>query len=115
MRAPVYRNLDARSTFLGLAFPMEWMGVLMAGWLGTMFGAPNIGAGAGLAIYLVLRIAGYGRPDGHLQHWLLWKARQIRSGGRLSAAARACTPRFPYGDYECRDAGCRETERGGRP
>ncbi len=103
MRAPVYRNLDSRSTFLGLAFPTEWLGVLVAGWLGTMLGAPNVGAGAGLALYLVLRIAGYGRPDGHLQHWLLWKLRQSRGAGRLSAAARAPVPRFPCGDYEWRD------------
>ncbi len=103
MRAPVYRNLDARSTFLGLAFPAEWMAVLAAGWLGTAFGAPNVGAAAGLAIYLVLRIVGYGRPDGHLQHWLLWKVRQLRARGRLSAAARAPVPRFPHGEYEWRD------------
>ncbi len=57
MRAPVYRNLDSRSTFLGLVFPTEWMAVLGAGWLGTALGAPNVGAGAGLAIYLVIRIA----------------------------------------------------------
>ncbi len=108
MRAPVYRNLDARSTFLGLAFPTEWMGVLLAGWLGTMLGAPNVGAGAGLALYLVLRIAGYGRPDGHLQHWLLWTMRRVRARGRLSAAARAPVPRFPFGGYEWQDAGPRK-------
>ena len=31
MHAPVYRHLDAPSTFLGLAFPMEWLAVLGAG------------------------------------------------------------------------------------
>jgi hypothetical protein len=46
VRAPAYRNLHARSTFLGLAFPAEWMVVLATGWLGTTFGAPNIGAAA---------------------------------------------------------------------
>ena len=46
MHAPVYRNLDAPSTFLGLAFPMEWVGVLGAGWVGTALGAPNVGAAA---------------------------------------------------------------------
>lgn len=103
MRAPVYRNLDARSTFLGLAFPAEWMAVLGAGWLGTAVGAPNVGAGAGLGIYLVLRIAGYGKPEGYLQHWLLWRLRQARGRGRLSAAARAPVPRFPHGEYEWRE------------
>lgn len=103
MRAPVYRNLEARSTFLGLAFPTEWMAVLAVGWVGTALGAPNVGAAAGASLYLILRIAGYGRAEGHLQHWLMWKVRQWRSGGRLSAAARAPAPRFPFGRYEWRE------------
>ena len=103
MYAPVYRNLDAPSTFLGLAFPTEWLAVLGAGWAGTALGAPNVGAGSALAIYLVLRIAAQGQPGGHLQHWLHWRARRVWSGGRISAAARARTPRFPFGTYEWRD------------
>ena len=110
MYAPVYRNLDAPNTFLGLAFPMEWLAVLGAGWAGTVLGAPNVGGGAALAIYLVLRLAGRGQAEGHLQQWLLWRMRQAQSGGRLSAAARARTPRFPFGPYEWRDA-----PREGRP
>ncbi len=110
MYAPVYRHLDTPSTFLGLAFPMEWLAVLGAGWAGTALGAPNIGGGAAFAIYLVLRIAGHGRAEGHLQHWLLWRVRQAQSGGRLSAAARARTPRFPFGPYEWHDVG-RESRR----
>jgi hypothetical protein len=103
MTAPVYRHLDSRSTFLGLAFPMEWVGVLGAAWLGTALGAPNVGAGAGGALFLILRIAGAGKPEGHIQHWVLWRIRQARSGGRLCAAARARAPRFPFGPYEWRD------------
>lgn len=103
MIAPVYRNLDAPSTFLGLAFPVEWLAVLGAGWVGTALGAPNVGGGVALAVYLVLRIAGHGRPEGNMQHWLLWRVRQALTGGRLSAAARARTPRFPFGPYEWRD------------
>ena len=103
MRAPVYRNLDSRSTFLGLAFPAEWMGVLGAGWLGTALGAPNLGGAAGVGLYLILRIAGYGRPEGHLQHWIMWRVRRARAGGRLSASARAPVPRFPFGGCEWRD------------
>jgi hypothetical protein len=110
MFAPVYRHLDAPSTFLGLAFPMEWLAVLGAGWVGTALGAPNVGAAAALGIYLVIRIAGHGRAEGHLQHWLQWRVRQAVSVGRLSAAARARSPRFPFGPYLWRD-GLRE----GRP
>lgn len=103
MYAPVYRNLDAPSTFLGLAFPMEWMGVLGAGWVGTALGAPNVGGGAALAIYLVLRVVGHGRAEGHLQHWLLWQIRRAQAGGRVSATARARTPRFPFGPFVSRE------------
>ena len=110
MHAPVYRHLDAPNTFLGLAFPTEWLAVLAAGWLGTALGAPNVGAGAAVAIYLVFRVAGHGRPEGHLQHWLQWRIRQAWTGGRLSAVARARTPRFPFGPYAWREA-----PREGRP
>jgi hypothetical protein len=110
MRARVYRNLDSRSTFLGLVFPTEWMAVLGAGWVGTALGAPNVGAAAGLAIYLVLRIAGYGKPEGHLQHAIAWRLRQRGASSRLSAAARARVPRFPFGGYEWRET----SARGGR-
>ncbi len=103
MFAPVYRHLDAPSTFLGLAFPMEWLPVLGAGWLGTAVGAPNVGAGAAVAIYLVIRVAGHGRPEGHLQHWLQWRVRQAVGGGRLAAGARTRCPRFPFGPYLCRE------------
>ena len=97
MLAPVYRHLDAPSTFLGLAFPMEWLAVLGAGWLGTAAGAPNVGAVVALAIYLVIRISAQGRPEGHLQHLLQWRVRHAIASGRLSAAARGRAPRFPHG------------------
>ncbi len=65
---------------------------------------------AALALYLVLRIGGHGRPEGHLQHWLQWRVRQAQAGGRLSAAARARTLRLPFGPYDWRDE-----PREGRP
>ena len=110
MLAPVYRHLDAPSTFLGLAFPMEWLAVLGAGWLGTALGAPNVGATVALAIYLVIRISSRGRPEGHLQHLVLWRVRQAVAAGRLSAAARGRAPRFPHGAQAAPGAGAR-----GRP
>jgi len=101
--APVYRHLDAPSTFLGLAFPMEWLAVLGAGWAGTALGAPNVGAGAAFGIFIIIRVAARGRPEGHLQHWLQWRVRQAQAGGRLSSAARARSPRFPFGPYLWRE------------
>ena len=50
-----------------------------------------------------LRALGYGRAPGFLQHWVSWRARQVLSGGRLSAAARGRAPRFPFGPYQDRD------------
>jgi len=100
--APVYRSLEARSTFLGLAFPMEWMGVLLAGWGGTALGAPNVGAAVGTVIYLTLRIVSHGRPDGHLQNWLLWRVRQVQTRGRFSCAARGKAPHLPFGSPDRR-------------
>ncbi len=108
MFAPVYRHLDAPSTFLGLAFPTEWLAVLGAGWLGTALGAPNVGAGAALGIYSVIRVAAHGRPEGHLQHWAQGRVRQSVLGGRLSMAARSRAPRFPFCGYEWRDQAAEE-------
>ena len=99
MLAPVYRHLDAPSTFLGLAFPMEWLAVLGAGWAGTALGAPNVGATVALAIYLVIRLAARGRPEGHLQHWLQYRVRRALAGGRASGAARGKAPRFPHAPH----------------
>ena len=111
MFAPVYRSLEARSTFLGLAFPMEWMGVLLAGWGGTALGAPNVGAAVGIVIYLTLRIVSHGRPDGHLQNWLLWRVRQVQTRGRLSCAARSRAPYFPLGSPDRRRRRAKESTR----
>jgi hypothetical protein len=101
--APVYRNLEARNTLLGLAFPAEWGGLLVVGWTAATLGAPNLGAAASLGIYTILRIAGRTRPEGYIQHFLLWKMRQAWTGGMMSAAARARVPRFPFGRHEWRE------------
>jgi len=105
MRAPVYRHLDAKGSLLGLAFPSEWAVVLCAAWLGSALGTPNAGAAAGLAIYAALRVAGHGRPEGHLRHRVTWGIRRAAAGGRLSAAARSTSPRFPWASHPWRDAG----------
>jgi hypothetical protein len=99
MRAPVYRNIEESSTFLGLAFPLEVV-LVFAAWFGCLATLPAGKALLGMLVaYVAVRCAGYGRPPGFVQHWVNWQVRRLRSGGRLSAAARARTPRFPHAPY----------------
>jgi len=46
--------------------------------------------------------AGFRKPPGFVQHWVNWQVRRSWGGGRLSAAARARTPRFPFATYDYR-------------
>ena len=103
MRAPVYRFVDARNTFLGLAFPGEVMVFLGAAWPALIFLAPSLAAGVIVAAYLGIRLLNRGRPEGFIQHWALWRARQFISQGWLSASARARAPGFPFGESQSRD------------
>ena len=59
---------------------------------------PNTAALAAAIGYATLPLAGQGQAESFLEHALLWRVRQGQSGGRLSAAARARTPAFPFGD-----------------
>lgn len=98
MRAPVYRHIESTSTLVGLS--LNGFVALLA----TAFAAIqllDVGASLGLIVvaYLALRLMGRGRPPQYWQHLVLWHARQRRTGGRLSAAARARTPEFPFGPY----------------
>ena len=101
MRAAVYRHLDTRSGLLGLS-AVEWGPVLLVFWLGLVNERPNLGLAGAIALYLAAGAATRGRPDGFLQHWILWHLRQRASGGRLSAVARASAPRFPFASYAWR-------------
>lgn len=112
MRALVYRNIDAATTFLGLAFPIE------AGVVGTVFGAavmladPRVALLVGAITYALVRLASLGKPPLHVQHWVLFKIRQA-SGGRVSAAARTRgQTRFPYAAHQCRE---RDSDAAGLP
>ena len=61
MLAPVYRNIDAKNTLLGLEFPSEVLIVLAVWWL-TMLALPsNTSAIVTLATYAAIRAIGYGR------------------------------------------------------
>ena len=99
MRTPVYRHLGARGGILGVS-PIGWMPVLLVAWLGMLEDRPNQGVLAAAGLYVVLRVAGHGRPDGFLQHLVQWRWRRARSGGRLSAAARSRAPQFPHAGYD---------------
>ncbi len=108
MRAPVYRNIETPNTLLGLSFPFEVVFLLFV-FYATVRISIGVCAGATAATYVGLRVMGYGRAPGFLQHWASWKLRQLCTGGLLSAAARARAPRFPYAPYQCRD-GARSIE-----
>jgi hypothetical protein len=98
MRAPVYRNIEARDSFLGLDFPTEVVTVLAVFWV-TAYTLPmGLAAGATVLAYAGLRAVNMGRAPQFLKHWLIWQLRRHRSGGRLSAAARTRAPYFPYAD-----------------
>jgi hypothetical protein len=103
VRAPVYRHLDTKASFLGLSFPAEWALVLSLVALGSSADRPFVGMAGAVTMYVFLRVVGYGRPENFLQHWVLFRIRAAYSGGQFSGAARANIPRFPFGPYESRD------------
>ena len=110
MRAPVHRNIEAQNTLLGLAFPIELLAFLGGCLALIQFLPPLLALPASGALYLVIRLLGYGRPPLFLQHWLTWKFRQQLTGGRLSAAARSRILQFPHGPYLARDLPARKGE-----
>lgn len=96
MRAPVYRNIEAPNTLLGLSFPTE-VSIVALGFWAAMTALPLLaGLACTLAAYAGVRLSSYGRPPLFLQHFLIWKARQTFFCGVLSAAARSKSPYFPF-------------------
>ena len=102
VRAPVFRNVDAPNTLLGLTFPFEVVFVLV-----VFYATVRVSAAAcaitTLAAYIAVRVVNHGRAAGFLQHWVLWQMRKRLADGLLTAAARARSPRFPFAPYDCRD------------
>lgn len=96
MRAPVYRNAEARNTLAGLAFPFEVILVLSVIMIGMFLFHTVI---PGLITYVFLRVVNNGKPDSFIQHWLNFKLRRVLSRGYLTAAARGHAPQFPHGPY----------------
>src|SRR5688572_25870683 len=111
MRAPVYRNIEATNTLLGLSFPAEVLAFL-AGSVGCIQLFAPVVALLGIAcLYGGIRFLGHGRPPLFMQHFLSRRLRKALTGNRLSAAARSSAPRFPHGRYLSRDV----PRRGGGP
>lgn len=99
MSSPVYRHLDAKPTVMGLVFPEEWFLVITPLVLSFLVSQPLVGAGLCVVLYVGIRVGTHGKAPGHLYHWVLFRLRQARCGGRFTAAARASQPRFrliPY-------------------
>jgi hypothetical protein len=102
MRAPVYRHVEGESTIGGVSLHgfIGLLGVALAAIQFLPF-VPSVLAVGGA--YAVLRIASTGKPPLHWQHLLVFHCRRWAAGGRLLAAARCKSPRFPFGRYLSRD------------
>jgi hypothetical protein len=96
MLAPVYRNVDAKNTLLGLSFPTEVLIVLAVWWTTMLALAPSTSAIVTLASYVAIRAVGYGRAPAFVQHWIGYQIRRALTGGRIAAGARSRTPEFPF-------------------
>jgi hypothetical protein len=100
----VYRNIEATSTVLGLAFPTEALVMMTLGSAAVLLLPPLLSAISALTTYATIRLINRGRAAAFVQHFIAWKIRQLRTGGNLSAAARSRCSKFPFGPYEFRDA-----------
>jgi hypothetical protein len=98
----VYRNIEATSTVLGLAFPTEALVMMALGSLAVLLLPPLLSAITTVATYTSIRLINRGRAPAFVQHYIAWKVRQLRAQGNLSAAARTRCPKFPFGPYEFR-------------
>lgn len=102
-RAPVYRNLEAEQTVLGLAFPSELVLYMAYAWGVMLTLSGGLQVLMLLAGYVALRLVTYGKPPLFIQHWVNWKARQWSAQGVVSAAARSPAPLFPFAPHVFRD------------
>jgi len=95
VRAPVYRNVEAKNTIAGVSMTGF---ILLLGCAYPFIASlpPGSAILAMSVVYVLMRVAGHGRPAMFWQHFFVWKMRECIAGRRLSAAARASTPRFPF-------------------
>lgn len=99
MTSPVYRHLDAKPTVMGLQFPAEWFFAITPTVLGLLVKQLFVGAALSAVLYVVFLVATYGKAEGHILHWVLFRIRHLQCGGRYSAAARAPQRRFRLAPY----------------
>jgi len=116
MRAPVYRNIESKTSFLGVGleealFLMTACLVLLM----TMRRNEIKAAGITVLLYVALRLVNAGRAPGFAQHWFAFRMRHWLGGGFFSAAARSRCPRFPFASYDFRDVPAVENPRGTLP
>lgn len=102
MRAPVYRHIESVSTIAGLSLN-GFIGLLAVALVAIRFLNVGVSIAVVALAYAALRLMGRGRPPLYWQHLLLWRYRQWRHEGRLSAMARAPAPEFPFGPSIVRD------------
>jgi hypothetical protein len=97
MRAPVYRDIEAQESLLGLAFPSEAFAVVtVVMFCLTCFDDVRIALVALVASYVGIRALTYGKPPHHLQHLVARHLRRRLSKGRVCAASRARHEAFPF-------------------
>ena len=82
--------------------------VLSVLWLAMLSLPPHFAALVTAGAYAGVRWVNQGRAEGFIQHWIDWKLRRSLTDGRLSAAARARSPRFPFAESVSRDVSRRE-------
>lgn len=102
MRAAVYRHVEGQNTIAGVSLT-GFLALLAVALVAIQFlsFAPSLLTIA--SAYAALRIASSGKPPLYWQHFIVWHARRITSGGRLTAAARCHSPQFPFGPYASTD------------
>lgn len=61
-----------------------------------------------IGTYVGIRVINAGKAPGFVQHWIMYQVCQVQSDGRMSAAARARTPPYPFGEKAWRDRGFAE-------
>ena len=113
MRAPVYRNIESQTSFLGLGL-QEGLFVMTACLVLLMAMRHNElkAVGVTAVIYTALRLVNAGRAPAFAQHWIAFHARQHLAGGYFFAGARSSAPRFPFAAYDSRDVQTPEVLRG---